>query len=145
MVKLGGNFMTDKNKATFKIAGIEYTLRGQESQEHMHRLGLLVDNRMSEVTKNNNKLSTCMAAVLTALNVANDYIKAQEEFDKLQKELVKAREQMEIMRAENERVSNENAILVSSNTQLQLESIRNQNELNQVKKYKGRSKENYGK
>jgi len=126
--------MTAKSKVTLKISGIEYTVKGFESEEYLHKLGLYVDKKMTEIINNSNRLSTSMAAVLTALNVANDYTKIQEENDKLHDELEKVKEELKNIKAENEKTNNENSVLVSSNTQLQLELVKSDTELKEIRK-----------
>ena len=126
--------MMSKNRVTVKIGGIEYTVKGPESEEYLHKLGIFVDKKMSEITKNNNMLSTCMAAVLTALNIANDYIKTQEKSDMLEAELKRVKEENENIKAENHKINNENSILVNSNTELQLDLAKSETELKEVRK-----------
>lgn len=126
--------MTTKNRATVKIVGNEYTIKGLETEEYLHKLGFLVDKKMSEIITNNNMLSTYMAAVLTALNFADDFVKSKEENNALQDELKKVKEELENNKKENEKIINENEILVSSNTQLQLELSKSESELREARK-----------
>lgn len=125
--------VTAKNRVVLRIAGMDYAIRGAESEEYMHKLGLYVDKKMSEIMKNNSKLSTNMAAVLTALNVADDYIKAQENGAKLINEINKLREELQLMKAENERLKKENLDLVNLNNNLQLELVKTETELREVR------------
>ncbi|NSW89747.1 MAG: cell division protein ZapA [Firmicutes bacterium] len=125
--------MTAKNRVVLRIAGMDYAIRGAESEEYMHKLGLYVDKKMSEIMKNNSKLSTNMAAVLTALNVADDYIKAQENGAKLINEINKLREELQLMKAENERLKKENLDLVNLNNNLQLKLVKTETELREVR------------
>lgn len=75
--------MADNNKLIVRIYGQEYTLVGPETEEHMHKVALLIDKRMREVAYNNSRLSTAMTAVLTALNVGDELIKANKELEQL--------------------------------------------------------------
>ena len=70
--------MPDKNRVEVRIAGKDYRIRGVESDEYLQKIALYVDKKMSEIMKKDNKLSTSMVAVLTALNVADDYLKTRE-------------------------------------------------------------------
>jgi len=62
---------------------------------------------MTEIMRMNNKLSTSMASVLTAVNVADEYFKAQEEIASLSRELKSAKEEIERLKEENRRLANE--------------------------------------
>ncbi|HHV95339.1 MAG TPA: cell division protein ZapA [Clostridiaceae bacterium] len=126
--------MEIKNKVTIKIAGTEYTVKGSEPEEYIHKLGFFVDKKMTQIMEKNSMLSTCMAAVLTALNIADDYMKAEEKNKALQDELEKTKKELAALKEENERISAENKILVSSNTQLQLELSKSESELREARK-----------
>ena len=47
-----------KNKVELRIAGKDYKVVGSESVEYIHRVGLYVDRKMTDILKMNNKLST---------------------------------------------------------------------------------------
>lgn len=125
--------MTTKNRVEVRIAGKDYTLVGVESDEYIQKVGLYVDKKMTEILKSNNKLSTSMAAVLTAINVADDYFKLSDNESKLRKELKQLQEEVETLREENKRLAGENSTLGSRNTSLQLELARREAELREVR------------
>lgn len=60
------------NKLQVKICGQEYTLVSDDSREYMLEMADYVDRKMTAVKNQNNRLSTSMAAILVALNVADD-------------------------------------------------------------------------
>lgn len=80
------------NVVTVFINGIEYNLKGEEQEEYLHKVASYVDKKIKNVLKNNNKLSTSSAAVLSAINVADDMLKTQKINHELLKELDKMRE-----------------------------------------------------
>ncbi len=80
--------MSSKNKVVVKIMGHEYKLVSEDSREYMQKISNYVDDRMNEIFEGNKKLSTAMVAVLSALNVADDYFKLQEAFAELEKKAV---------------------------------------------------------
>ena len=125
--------MTAKNRVILRIAGMDYAVRGLESEEYIHKLGLHVDKKMSEIMKYNPKLSTNMSAVLTALNVADDCVKAQENGTKLLNELSKCREELRLLKEENERLKKENMVLNNINNNMQLELVKTETELREVR------------
>ncbi len=125
--------MTPKNKVNVRIAGKDYTLVGTESDEYIQKVGLYIDKKMNEIMKANSRLSTSMAAVLTAINVADDFFKAYESEAALKKEIKKTQDELEKQRETNKAISGENAILNNRNTNLQLELAKREAELAEVR------------
>lgn len=94
--------MSSKNKVVVKIMGHEYKLVSDDTREYMQKISNYVDDRMNEISEGNKKLSTAMIAVLSALNIADDYFKLQESMAELEKktsnpvfELQKTKEKIE--------------------------------------------------
>ena len=77
----------DKVKTIVNIGGKEYTIAGSESAEYIHRVALCVNQKMSELKRGNEQLNNTLLAVLTAINIADDYIKTKDELSELKKEL----------------------------------------------------------
>jgi cell division protein ZapA len=125
--------MSGKNKVYVRIAGKDYTLVGVESDEYIQKIAMYIDKKMIEIMKVNSKLSTSMAAVLTAINVADDYVKAHESEHHLKKELKHINEEVEKLKDENRRLSSENALLSGKGTNLQLELAKREAELHEVR------------
>lgn len=125
--------MTGKNKVEVRIAGKDYTVVGVESEEYIQKVGLYIDRKMNEIMRVNNKLSTSMAAVLTAVNVADDFFKVYESESSLKKELKKLQEELQSAREEKKRLSEENTALAGSNSSLQLELAKREAELREVR------------
>lgn len=65
--------MEDKNRVTVKIYGQEYTISGNTAREHIMRVADLVNTRMHEIAKAMPGGSVSSLAVLSAVNVADDY------------------------------------------------------------------------
>ncbi|KNY28717.1 cell division protein ZapA [Pseudobacteroides cellulosolvens] len=125
--------MDVKNKVNVRIAGKDYTLVGVESEEYMQKIGLYIDKKMNEIMKVNTRLSTSMAAVLTAINIADDYYKCHETEKNLQKEVNDLASELERLKEVNKSLSGENATLQNKNTELQLELAKKEAELGGVK------------
>ncbi|MDQ2086352.1 cell division protein ZapA [Herbivorax sp. ANBcel31] len=125
--------MSDKNKVNVRIAGRDYTLVGIESEEYIQRVALYIDKKLNTIMKQNSKLSTSMASVLTAVNVADDYFKSRESIDTLSEELNNLREEAQKLKDENTSLSNENAVLENKNTNYQLQLAKREAELNEVR------------
>ncbi|MDP4182396.1 MAG: cell division protein ZapA [Bacillota bacterium] len=125
--------MSSKNKVNIRIAGKDYTLVGVESEEYIQRVGLYIDKKINEIMKQNARLSTSMAAVLTAINVADDYFKAFEAEKNLEKELEDVKAELEKLKETNKFLSNENSVCTSKNTNLRLELAKREAELGEVR------------
>ncbi|MDF2612608.1 MAG: cell division protein ZapA [Clostridia bacterium] len=80
-----------KNKVEVIIGGNIYSLQGEESQEHIHKVAGLINKIISSIQKANvrTSLNTSKVNMLTALNVASEYIKMQEELESYANELEK--------------------------------------------------------
>ncbi|MCX7749216.1 MAG: cell division protein ZapA [Clostridia bacterium] len=131
--------MASKNKVDIRIAGKDYTLVGTESDEYIQKVGLYIDKKMNEIMRNNSRLSTSMAAVLTAINIADDYFKAYQNEKSLREELQLIYEKLESLKAENKSLSEQNDILNSKGTHLQLELAKREAELNEVRNSVGKT------
>mgnify|MGYP003939198903 FL=1 len=125
--------MSTRNKVELRIAGKDYTVVGSEPEEYIQRVGLYIDRKMTDIMKINNKLSTTMAAVLTAINVADDYFKCLESESSLKKELDSARKELEMLREESKRLKQENQMIESLNSNLKLELAKREAELGEVR------------
>lgn len=125
--------MSLKNKVEVRIGGKDYTLVGVESDDYIHRVALYIDRKMHEITKGNSKLSTSMAAVLTAINVADDYFKAHENETYLTVEYKKAQLEIDRLKEINKSISSENNAFTTANAKLQLELAKREAELHEVR------------
>jgi cell division protein ZapA len=131
--RTGADEMADKNKVVVKIAGNEYVISGAESPEYIQRIALLVDRRMLDITRKNHLLSTSMASVLTALNMADELIKMQEARNKAEFELNELKKKYLEVKEDAARLKNENGMLKEVQTQLQIELSKREAELKEVR------------
>ena len=74
------------NRVTMNICGEEYTLVADESSAYMEKVGALVDQRMAELMEAAH-MGRSDAAVLAAVNIADDLFKAQESAENLRRQL----------------------------------------------------------
>lgn len=79
----------EKQKTILTVAGKEYTIVSEDPVDYVKRVGVYVDRKLSEIEKAT-RLPTNMAAVLTALNIADELLKAHDENTKLRRELLAA-------------------------------------------------------
>lgn len=125
--------MADKNRVVVRIAGNEYVICGPESPEYIQRIALLVDRKLLDITRKNHLLSTSMASVLTAVNMADEFFKAQEAFNKSEFELSELKKKHQELKEESSRLKHENGRMKEIQTQLQLELTKREAELKEVR------------
>lgn len=92
-----------KTKTIVKIAGKEYTIVGVKPEEYIHRVAIYVDKKMQEVNSGGN-LSTTMSAVLTAINIADEYLSREDESEEKDAKIKEMSEEIERLQAENVRL-----------------------------------------
>jgi cell division protein ZapA len=90
----------EKTRTIVNICGKEYVMAGYESEEYIHKVAIYVDKKMNELKSQYISLNTSTLAVLTALNIADDMLKLQEQFEALNKEYQELNEEMKKMRME---------------------------------------------
>ncbi|MBR1820142.1 MAG: cell division protein ZapA [Clostridia bacterium] len=71
-----------ENRVTVSICGEDYTLVAEEAPSYIQKIGGYVDNKLSELLENS-KVGRSDAAVLTAVNIADELFKEREAMDKL--------------------------------------------------------------
>ena len=76
----------EKQKVTLRVAGKEYALVSSDSPEHLSRVANFVDRQISE-TIFAARASKENAAVLVALNLADEVMKAKDENARLHREI----------------------------------------------------------
>jgi len=79
------------NKVTVTIYNEAYIGKCTEKPDYIEMLASYVDRRMRMVQQRNVNLSTSKVAVLTALNLADELNKLQEDYDELVKNLEEER------------------------------------------------------
>ena len=74
------------NRVTMNICGTDYTLVADEAAAYMEKIGSLVDEKMRELMDSAH-VSRSDAAVLAAINLADELNKAQEGTENLRRQL----------------------------------------------------------
>ena len=75
-----------ENRITVSICGEEYTFTAEESPSYMQKVAAMVDSKMAEVLAAG-KVSRTDAAVLAAVNIADEYLKSQGSGENLRSQL----------------------------------------------------------
>lgn len=122
----------DKRKITVKIQGIDYTIVSRESDEYMQRVGLLVDKKMHEITEMAPHLSTALAATLTAINLADDYYKAEQTLDGVRSQVTEYDSQVRANKQQLEEYKSEMDALTKEVNRLQIELAKKEAQLSTI-------------
>ncbi|MCC8123701.1 MAG: cell division protein ZapA [Oscillospiraceae bacterium] len=75
-----------KIRVTVTIADQDYTLVGSEDVEYVEKVAAYVDDKLREVTQGG-RFSLVNGAVLTAVNIADEYFKELEAAENLRRQL----------------------------------------------------------
>ena len=90
-----------KIRTTVKIAGKDYTISSYDDEAHVQRVAAYVDRRLSELNAAA-KLPAAQLAVMVAMDVTDEMLKAQDEVRRMRTELSQARDEIEAIRLELE-------------------------------------------
>ncbi len=74
------------NRVTMNICGEDYTLVADETAGYMEKVGTLVDSKMSELMESAH-MGRMDAAVLAAVNIADELFKSQDACENLRRQL----------------------------------------------------------
>ncbi|WP_432663943.1 cell division protein ZapA [Wukongibacter baidiensis] len=118
--------MTDKNRVIVKILGQEYTIVGEEPREFMQRVSNYVDDKMNEIADKNKKFSTAMIAVLTSINIGDEYFKLLDEYNSFKSERERPVDELEKAKE----------LLASSTVEIEKKEKDYENLLNEYEKMK---------
>ena len=80
-----------KHKVTEEIFGEHNSLKSDKEAQRVKEIAALVDSRMKTISKANSRLSPVKVAVLVALNIAEEYLRLEEDYKHLVK-MVKEQE-----------------------------------------------------
>lgn len=109
------------NIITVIIDDVEYNLKGNEDEEYLNRVAFFVDKKIRNIKSKNEKLSISSAAVLTAINIADDMFKSQEIYSELLNRYRDLEEQQNSLKNENSNLKAYGEETEYKNQQLKLE------------------------
>lgn len=84
----------DKQKMTVRVAGKEFALVTSDSPEHLSRVAAYVDRQITETLFATRQPKETVA-VLVAMNITDELMKAQDENSRLRRELNALREKQD--------------------------------------------------
>lgn len=72
-----------RNRLTVEIFGQQYNLTGKASPGHMRQVASYVDEKMRQIADKNPRLDTTRLAVLSAVNIADDYLQLKKTYEEM--------------------------------------------------------------
>ena len=99
-----------KNKTVLTILGKEYTILSEEDGQYVTRVGYYLNERLNELNQEYVGLSTVMVTTLAALNITDDFLKAQDSLQTARKELKKLQEALRNAQIESRLKSNTSSV-----------------------------------
>ena len=123
----------EKNKMKVRINGMDYILVSAESDEYIQKVALIVDKKMGEITQANPRLSTAMSAVLSAVNLADQYLVSEEDNNALRKKISEYTGELKKLKDELEECKLELEINRETLHDLQIEIAKKDTELSGLK------------
>ena len=79
--------MAEKKKVTVKIKAKEYVVNCVEEEEYVQKIAYYVDRKLKQIETANPLLSSDTTAILTAVNITDELLKAMEVIDRLKKRI----------------------------------------------------------
>jgi len=134
--------MNIKNDVEVIINGKQYTISGYESSDYLQRIANHINDRYAEFKLNEGyaRLDSEMRNILLAINLTDDFYKAQQsvrdlqkEKEELEKEIFNMKHDMIGMKKQLEKRGKEIALLKETNTETEHEVIRLETELKNAK------------
>lgn len=71
------------SRVKVQILNDEYVIKGKDNVEHIENVAQYVDLQMKQIALNDPSLSPKKIAVLAALNIADEYLKLQQDYQEL--------------------------------------------------------------
>ena len=68
-----------KNLVRVEILGREYVVKSDEGEERVKKIAQYVNQKIKDITGSSQTVSTMNAAILAAMNIANEYFQILEE------------------------------------------------------------------
>ncbi|ADL08150.1 cell division protein ZapA [Thermosediminibacter oceani] len=72
---------SDITRVKVEINGENYYIKGAASEEHIKQIAAYVDQKMRSLSKANPRLNRINLAVLTAINIADEFLRLKAEYD----------------------------------------------------------------
>ena len=122
-----------RNTTVVRINNAEYRIVSSADEEYVSHVAYYVDKKMRELIVRDKRLSTSMAAVLTAVNIADEYMQAQEDNEKLRAQLLKYAEEAGASKLSLDKLNAEVSRLRAENQALKMNVVKLETEMKSLK------------
>mgnify|MGYP000166427261 CR=1 FL=1 len=78
-----------KTTTVVRINNADYRISSPADEEYVRHVSYYVDKKIKELAERDRRLSTSMASVLAAINIADEYMQAQQDNEKLRAQILK--------------------------------------------------------
>lgn len=85
----------EKRSIEVEIFGHRYTLKSEFPEEQVKRVAEYVDGKMKEVAEGTKSVDSLHIAILTALNIAQDYLQARGNTEQLLQQIEEKTDRLE--------------------------------------------------
>ncbi len=119
---------------TVRINGAEYIIKSEQPEEYVQKVAYMVDKKMRELLKNDPRLSTALGAVLTSINIADDYYRSVSDSKSLREDLLRYTEENNTLRTKYENVKRELQFQKEYEQELKITIAKLETELKQYKR-----------
>lgn len=121
--------MEEKNITVVTINNAEYRIASDADEEYVRHVAYNVDKKMRDLLSRDKRLSTLMAAVLTAVNISDEYMQLQADNEKLRAELLKYAEEAGAAKLSLDKINQELTRLRAENQSLKLNLVKLETEI----------------
>lgn len=122
-----------KNPIIVRINNAEYRIVSSADEEYVRHVAFHVDKKMRELIERDKRLSTSMAAVLTSVNIADEYMQTQEDNEKLRAQLLKYAEEAGASKLSLDKLNAEVSRLRAENQALKMNVVKLETEIKSIK------------
>ncbi len=124
------------NKVKLSIGGAEYTVIAEEDARYVQTLGKELDRALAGIMKSNDRLSVTQAAILLALDYADECKKATDNADKLREQIKDYLDDASNAKSKADWARHESENLRKELESLKIENVKIKAELDALKKPK---------
>ncbi len=122
-----------RNTTVVRINNAEYRIVSDADEEYVRHVAFHVDKKMRDLIVRDKRLSTSMAAVLTAVNCADEYMQSQDDNEKLRSQLLKYAEEAGASKLSLDKLNAEVTRLRAENQALKMNVVKLETELKNLK------------
>ncbi len=127
-------FEEKRTKTKVRIGRVDYVISSTADEEYVKRVADYVDKKLDELTRADRRLSNAMAAILTAVNVADEMFRGKEDGETLRGQLLQYADEAGALKALSQKLQAENKRLTDENRNLQSQNARLEAELKQYRR-----------